>query len=75
MSKTIKLRVLKKFTSPLTHRRIEIGEEFNAPANQFWFKRIREKDCEEIKKFSNKAKASEKKSDAKADKKKINGSK
>ena len=76
MSKTnkIKIKILKKFASPLTGRRTEIGEELNVPANQFWFKRIAEKDCEKIKKFS-KAQASEKKSSGKVDAKEKNNSK
>ena len=67
----IKIKVLKKFTSPITGRRVVIGEEFSAPANQFWFKRIAEKDCEQIKKFS-KIYASKKNPSAEADKKEKN---
>ena len=61
---SIKIKIKNKFTSPLTGKRTEIGGEFNVPKNQFWIKRINQKDCEEIKKFSAKPKA-ENKSDSK----------
>lgn len=68
----IKIKILRPFTSPLTGKRTEIDEEFHAPKNQFWIKRINEKDCAEIKKFSVKAQPENKKSPKKDSK---NGSK
>ena len=52
MSDSIKIKIKNKFTNPLTNRRAKIDEEFNVPKNQFWLKRIKEKDCVQIKKFT-----------------------
>ena len=45
----IKVKIKKKFTSPLTGKKTKIDEEINVPHNQFWLKRIEQKDCEQIK--------------------------
>lgn len=49
MSDSMRIKIKRKFTNPLTGRRAQIDEEFNVPKNQFWFKRILEKDCELLK--------------------------
>ena len=48
----MKVKIKRKFSNPMTGRRAKIDEELNVPKNQFWFKRIQEKDCELIKKFT-----------------------
>lgn len=52
MTKTMIVKIKRKFTSPLTGRRTEVDQEINVPKSQFWFKRLKEKDCELIKKFT-----------------------
>ena len=45
----MRVKINRKFTSPLTGRRTKIDEELIVPKSQFWFKRLNEKDCELIK--------------------------
>ena len=52
MIDSIKVKIIKKFPNPLTSRRTEIGQELNVPKNQFWLKRLKQKDCELIEKFT-----------------------
>ena len=50
MGNSFHLKVLKSFRSPLTNRMAKVGDCMNAPKNRFWFKRIKEGDCEISKK-------------------------
>ena len=45
----MRIRVLKKFPSPLDNRMLKIDSELNVPKSQFWFRRIDDKDCIKIK--------------------------
>ncbi len=67
MSKSMKVKIKRQFPNPLTGRKAKVDEEINVPKNQFWLKRIEQKDCEEIKKKKAKAKAADKKADRIAD--------
>lgn len=42
------VKIKKRFLSPLSRRFTEIDSEINVPKNQFWFRRIDNKDCVEI---------------------------
>ncbi len=44
----MKIKILKSFMNPLTGRKTKKDEVLNVPASQFWFKRLRDKDCEKI---------------------------
>jgi len=68
MNNSMRIKVLKSFPSPLTNRMAEVDSELNVPKSQFWFKRIEQKDCIEIKKKT-KSKASENTVAPKLDKK------
>lgn len=75
MSDSMRIKIVKKFSSPLTGKKANIDDEMNVPRNQFWIKRIAAKDCIEIKKKA-KAKKQVQSSEAKADvKNKSKGSK
>ena len=52
MIDSIKVKIKRKFPNPLSGRRVEIDAELNVPKNQFWLKRLKQKDCELIKKFT-----------------------
>ena len=49
MTNAMRIRVLKKFPSPLDNRMLKIDSELNVPKSQFWFRRIDDKDCIKIK--------------------------
>lgn len=49
MANEMRIKVKKKFLSPLTNRMADIGQEMNVPMSQFWFKRLQAHDCEKIK--------------------------
>lgn len=46
--KSIRVKILKPFLSPLTNRMTKAGAEINVPQNQFWLKRIEQKDCKKL---------------------------
>lgn len=45
---TMRVRVLRKFRSPATNRYVEKGAELDVPQSIFWFRRLKEKDCEKL---------------------------
>ena len=49
MKSSIRVKFIKKFRNPTTNRMTEIGAEQNVLQDIFWLKRIKEKDCEQIK--------------------------
>jgi len=68
MSATMKVKILKKFPNPLTGRKAEVGQEIKVPKNQFWLKRLADKDCEEIKQKAKATKPQGSKADVKENK-------
>jgi len=56
MTNEMRVKIVKRFLSPLTGRMTKVGEELNVPMNKFWLKRKRLGDCEKIK-FKSKIKA------------------
>lgn len=49
MKNSICVKILRKFTSPLTMRKTVVGSYLNVPHNRFWMKRMLDKDCEQVK--------------------------
>lgn len=66
MDNSLKVRVKKQFTNPLSGRRLKIDDVLNVPKNQFWLRRIKAGDCE-LEKRKAKAKKPEQPSGKKAD--------
>ncbi len=71
----MKVKILARFISPLTNRRVKLHEIVNVPKNQFWFKRLKDKDCEIIVEMIPKKKEIPKIKDSKFKKSKSAGSK
>jgi len=46
--KAIRIKILKSFHSPLSNKALKVGQELNISPNRFWFKRLNDKDCEQI---------------------------
>lgn len=74
MDNRIIVKILKVFPNPITGRKTKEGEEIKVPKNQFWLRRIADKDCEQIKSKSKAKKPEVSKADVKENKS-IKGSK
>lgn len=49
MANEIRVRVKRRFMSPLNNRLAAVDSVLNVPRNQFWLRRIADKDCEILK--------------------------
>ena len=49
-SNKMRIRIKNGFINPLSNMRCASGDEFNVPMNQFWLRRIKQGDCEKLKK-------------------------
>lgn len=45
----MRVRIKKRFLSPLSNQMLKVDAELNVPQSQFWFKRVNDKDVEKIK--------------------------
>lgn len=68
MSNLIRVKILKVFPNPRTNRKTKEGDEIKVPKNQFWLRRLADKDCEEISKKSKAKKLEVSKADVKENK-------
>lgn len=49
LKSSMKIKVVKSFMNPMTNRMAEIDHVMNVPKGRFWFKRIKDGDCIEVK--------------------------